>query len=75
MQDAAPEGGVQVGGVLQSFEHPITCENITYSAEPIAISLKDANAGQIKQIGAGDYHCVVLTVPGAVYTWGLAQKG
>ena len=59
---------------LENFEHPITCEITTFSSEPVPVVF-ESEIDSIKQIAAGDYHNVVLTIKGKVYTWGMASNG
>ena len=63
---------------IQTYEHPITCESVMYSSEPIPIILEGEDGKPqelIKEIAVGDHHNVVLTVKGQVFGWGLADKG
>lgn len=46
---------------VKTYENPVTCESFTYATEPVPVTFL-SEIDQIKQIAAGDYHNVILTV-------------
>lgn len=61
---------------LRKYAHPITCESITYTNKPIKMSGNVPFDGQsIKSVACGEFHNVLLTDKGQVYSWGLATHG
>jgi len=61
--------------LLRTFEHPINCDKIEYSPEPLPSNMRLFNEEEVKQVVAGDNHTVVLTAKGRVYTWGMGSHG
>ena len=59
---------------IRTFEHPITCETVSYSPDPVQIH-PGYFEDPIKQVVAGDNHTLLLTQKGQVYSWGLANDG
>lgn len=54
---------------LHTFEHPINCEKIEFSPEPVPVSRVFDN-DQIISVVCGDNHSMFLTAKGKVYAWG-----
>lgn len=75
--DVTPKVGFEGSfeNILHTFEHPINCEKIEYTPEPIPISLKTFEDDEVVYIVAGDHHSMLLTARGKVYAWGLGNKG
>ena len=61
---------------LRKYSHPITCEKLTYCNRPILVSGScPFDGATIKQIASGEFHNLLLTEKGKVYSWGLASQG
>jgi hypothetical protein len=46
---------------VKTYENPVTCDSVSYTTEPVPVVFQ-SEIDQIKQIAAGEYHNVILTV-------------
>jgi hypothetical protein len=68
------EGHGSGAASLRNYSHPITCEKLTYCNRPVLVNGTSFDGETIKQVASGEFHNLLLTEKGKVYSWGLASN-